>query len=266
MSESNIRISHHFFLDSHMDRLITVEEALSVHEYLAEHYEQSEDPISPRGVKNKELLESAVFRPFATAGGSDLYSTPMDKAAALFHGVISNHCFHNGNKRAALLLTMCFLDSCGYWIDKCGDEELFEFTRQTAAHEIATDRKDEIKIIKKFLKKNSRKTLSGDRQLSFFELKDCLSNAGYSLVDNGEYFEVINENKAKKVTKILKKGRAGIENYDPAYIRKLRKLLGLTAIHGWDSTRFYRNGQGLTDNIGELLKLRGEVMDWLAKI
>ena len=250
----------------HMSYQITLEEALSVHEYLAEHYENSVDPISPRGVKNIELLESAIFRPFATAGGVDLYPGCIDKAAALFHGVISNHCFHNGNKRAALLLTMCYLDNCGYWIDKCGDEELFEFTRMTAAHEISSERKDEIKVIKNFLKKNSRKTLSGDRQLSFFELSRCLSNAGYSLEENGDHLEVISLKNGKKVAKILRKGRAGMENYDPAYIRKLRKLLGLISTNGWDSNRFYLNNTGLTKNIGSLLKLRGAVMDWLAKI
>lgn len=57
-----------------------------------------------------------------------------------------------------------------------------------------------------------------------------------------------------------------MENYDPAYIRKLRKLLGLISTNGWDSNRFYLNNTGLTKNIGSLLKLRGAVMDWLAKI
>ena len=246
--------------------MISTEEALSVHEYLAEHYETSDDPISPRGVKNIELLESAVFRPFATAGGQDAYPTVIDKASALFHGVISNHCFHNGNKRAALLLTMCFLDSNGYWIDKCGDEELFEFTRKTAAHEISVKRSDEIKAVKSFLKKNSRKTVSGDKPLSFIELSRLLSRAGFELHDGGDYFNVSNERTGKTVTKILKKGRSGMESYDPQYIKKLRKKLGLTSTNGWDGARFYQNGTGLTDNIGELLRLRGEVMDWLAKI
>lgn len=246
--------------------MISKAEALSVHEYLADHYENSDDPISPRGIKNMELLESAVFRPFATAGGQDAYPTVIDKASALFHGVISNHCFHNGNKRAALLLTMCFLDSNGYWIDKCGDEELFEFTRKTAAHEISTKRSDEIKVIKAFLKKNSRKTANGDNPLSFIELSRLLSSAGFELEDSGDYLDVVNKKNDKFVTKILKKGRSGMENYDPQYIKKLRKKLGLTATNGWDSARFYQNGRGLTDNIGELLRLRGAVMDWLAKI
>lgn len=246
--------------------MISKEDALSVHEYLAEHYETSDDPISPRGVKNLELLESAVFRPFATAGGQDAYPTVIDKASALFHGVISNHCFHNGNKRTALLLTMCFLDSNGYWIDKCEDKDLFEFTRKTASHEIATKRNDEIKAVKAFLKKNSRKILSGDKPLSFIELSRLLSNAGFELQENGDYLSVLNKKNNKFITKILKKGRSGIEQYDPQYIKKLRKKVGLTATNGWDSMRFYQNGRGLTDNIGELLRLRGAVMDWLAKI
>lgn len=30
--------------------------------------------------------------------------------------------------------------------------------------------------------------------------------------------------------------------------------------------RFYQVSTGLTENIGELVKLRGKVLDWLAKI
>lgn len=249
-----------------MSVMISIEEALSVHDFLANHYDSSDDPISPRGVKNIELLESAVNRPFATLGRQDAFPSAIDKASALFHSVICNHCFHNGNKRTALLLTMCFLDLNGYWIDKCGDEELFEFTRKVAAHEISVKRQDELKAVKNFLKKQSRKTINGDKPLSYIELSRLLSHAGFGLSDSGDYADVVNQKTGKVITKILKKGRSGMEHYDPQYIKKLRKKLGLTSTNGWDGARFYQNGRGLTDNIGELLRLRGEVMDWLAKI
>lgn len=246
--------------------MITVEEALSVHDFLANHYDSSDDPISPRGVKDIGLLESAINRPFASAGQKDAYPTIMDKAAALFHGVISNHCFYNGNKRTALLLTMCFLDSNGYWVDKCGDEELFEFTKKVAAHEVTANRVDEIKKIKEFFKKNSRRSNNVDKPLSYLELSRLLHDAGFSLCDRGDYINVESNKTGKLMTKILKKGCSGVESYDPPYIRKLRKKLGLTSTNGWDSVRFYQNCRGLTDNIGNLLRLRGAVMDWLAKI
>lgn len=244
--------------------MVTYEEITNVHEYLTEHYSQSEDPISPSGVKSVELLESAIARPFATVGGKDAFPEVIDKAAVLFHGVISNHTFYNGNKRVALLITMCFLDRNGYWLDKCTDVELFDFTRKTAAHEISANRKDELKTIKAFLKKNSRKRKYGDEQLSFQALSQHLHNAGFSIEDDGDYYNIVKKN--KRYTKILKKGSSGREHYDPAYIKSLRKRLLLTPTNGWDSMRFYQVSPSLTENIGELIKLRGAVLDWLAKI
>ncbi|URL01216.1 type II toxin-antitoxin system death-on-curing family toxin [Avibacterium sp. 20-126] len=246
--------------------LISNKDAIKVHEYLADFYEKSEDPIRPRGIKDKGLFESAINRPFMTAGGKDAYITLWDKAAALFHGIISNHCFHNGNKRTALLLTMCFLDLNGYWIDKCSDEELFEFTRKVAAHEISKERSDEIKIIRDFFKRNARKTIKSNKPLSFSDLKRLLDLAGFEIKIVEKFGEIYRKSDNKFYTKIILKGRFGIEEYDPSYIKKLRKKLSLTSSNGWDSIRFYQNGHGLTDKIGELLKLRGKVMDWLAKI
>ncbi len=199
-----------------------------------------------------------------SVNGKDAYPETIDKAAVLFHAIISNHTFHNGNKRVALLTTMCFLDNNGYWLDKCDDVALFDFTRRTAAHEIAPERKNEVKAIKAFLKKNSRKRKLEDQQLSLHVLAQHLQNAGFYIVDNGDYYD-ISKNK-KRHTKILKKGASGKEHYDAPYIKSLRKKLLLTPTNGWDSMRFYQISPSLTDNVGELLQLRGKVMDWLAKI
>jgi len=244
--------------------MIAYKDIVSIHEYLTEHYQNSEDPISPPGVKSVELLESAIARPFMTVNGKDAYPEVMDKAAVLFHAVISNHTFHNGNKRVALLVTMCFLDNNGYWLDKCTDIELFDFTKETAAHEICKDRRNEFKVIKAFLKKNARKRKYEDQQLSFHALSQHLHNAGFTLEDDGDLYAVVKN--GKRYTKILKKGAAGKEHYDAPYIKSLRKKLLLTPTNGWDSLRFYEASPSLTENIGELLKLRGKVLDWLAKI
>jgi death-on-curing protein len=51
------------------------------------------------GLRDKGLLESAVYRPQASFGGQDLYPDLFSKAAALGHSIISNHPFVDGNKR-----------------------------------------------------------------------------------------------------------------------------------------------------------------------
>jgi death-on-curing family protein len=50
-------------------------------------------------------------------GGKEAYPTTFNKTAALFHSLINNHPFHNGNKRVALVSAQVFLDQEGWWID-----------------------------------------------------------------------------------------------------------------------------------------------------
>lgn len=51
------------------------------------------------GVRDKGLLESALYRPQATFWGQDLYSDVFSKTAALGHAIVKNHPFLDGNKR-----------------------------------------------------------------------------------------------------------------------------------------------------------------------
>ena len=54
------------------------------------------------GVRDENLLASAVNTPFQTFMGSDLYPSIYDKAAQLCYGIANNHPFIDGNKRTAL--------------------------------------------------------------------------------------------------------------------------------------------------------------------
>ncbi len=57
--------------------------------------------LSP-GVRDENLLASAVNTPFQTFIGNDLYPSIYDKAAQLCYGIANNHPFTDGNKRTAL--------------------------------------------------------------------------------------------------------------------------------------------------------------------
>lgn len=54
------------------------------------------------GVRDENLLASAVNAPFQTFMGNDLYPSIYDKAAQLCYGIANNHPFTDGNKRTAL--------------------------------------------------------------------------------------------------------------------------------------------------------------------
>jgi death-on-curing protein len=63
------------------------------------------------------LLESAVMRPQQSAFGSDAYPDLHTKVAALFHSLVKNHPFIDGNKRTAVLAALMFYGLNGWWID-----------------------------------------------------------------------------------------------------------------------------------------------------
>lgn len=234
-----------------------------IHEHLTEFFADKEDPISPPGVKNMSTIESAAARPYATAGGEDAYPTAFMKAASLFHSIAGNHSFHNGNKRAALLSTLYFLSEHGYWVDRCDDDEMYEFTRQIAAHEIAADRNDEVPVISDWLERNSRRQQKGEKPMKLGALREALGRFGCELHDLGKTLEV--RRGGQVVASILKKGAHGFEDYDPHYISELRKRLGLVAEEGVDSSRFYGQ-KGIADELNMFMQLRLGVMKRLAKI
>ena len=234
-----------------------------VHFFLADYFKDKEDPISPAGVKDEGLLESACLRPATCLiGGKEAYPSVFDKAAALFHSIISNHCFFNGNKRTALLTAMDFLAQNNFWIDLCSDEELFEFTRKVAAHEICDDRRKEVEVISKWFHDKTRKAMSGDRCLTYRDLKEILANFDVSIEEDVFYFVV--QKKGGESIRILKRGCQGFSDYDPVYIADLRKRLELTKENGIDSARFYGE-KGIDPDLNFLMKLRLDVFKKLAK-
>ena len=99
---------------------LTVDEVLQAHETLIVRFGGS------GGVRDDDLLESAVFRCQATFGGSDLYKTIFEKAAAIFHSIIFDHPFVDGNKRTAITAAVTFLITNGWKFD-AGLDELVAF-------------------------------------------------------------------------------------------------------------------------------------------
>lgn len=84
---------------------LTKEEVISAHYFIMRKMNDADQA----GVKDHGLLESAVHRPTQSVFGEDAYPDLFAKAAALLESLVKNHCFHNGNKRTAYLVTKSFL-------------------------------------------------------------------------------------------------------------------------------------------------------------
>ncbi|MGW4689433.1 type II toxin-antitoxin system death-on-curing family toxin [Streptomyces sp. NPDC004244] len=84
-------------------RHLTLAEVLD----LARHACLAQD--QPVELRAPGLLESAVHRPRARMFGTPAYTDPYEQAAALLHGIATNHPLVDGNKRTAWLAAATFL-------------------------------------------------------------------------------------------------------------------------------------------------------------
>ncbi|MBO6101420.1 MAG: type II toxin-antitoxin system death-on-curing family toxin [Spirochaetaceae bacterium] len=62
-----------------------------------------------QGIRDENLLDSALKAPFQTFSGKDLYPDIFDKASQLCYSLIENHPFADGNKRIGVHLVLLFL-------------------------------------------------------------------------------------------------------------------------------------------------------------
>jgi death on curing protein len=103
-----------------MTKYLTVDEVIAIHNHFVKKFGGT------LGLRDDGLLESAVFRCQTSFGGNDLYATIFDKAAAIFHSLIFDHPFVDGNKRAAIMSAASLLVRNGHNF-VATDEELVAF-------------------------------------------------------------------------------------------------------------------------------------------
>jgi death-on-curing protein len=74
------------------------------------------------GIRDDNLLDSALQAPFQTFAGEELYPSLQKKAACLGYGLVNNHSFIDGNKRIGVLTMMTFLQLNGLPVESSDDE------------------------------------------------------------------------------------------------------------------------------------------------
>jgi death-on-curing protein len=97
--------------------MISIKETEAIHTILVEQFGGA------NGIRDLSGLESALARPFQTFGGTDLYPTPIHKAAALIESLLINHPFIDGNKRTGYVLMRMLLISNGLDIHATQDDK-----------------------------------------------------------------------------------------------------------------------------------------------
>ena len=106
------------------------------------------------GVRDINLLSSAIYMPESSFDGQYLHKSIPAMAAAYAYHICQNHPFIDGNKRVALASSLVFLDLNGYDFD-CDEEILYNEIMDVAKSEV---KKEDLII---FYEKHSKKIKKG---------------------------------------------------------------------------------------------------------
>lgn len=272
---------------------LNTEAVIHLHDILSNniHLLEEMDPVEPRGIKNKGMLESAVNRQFTGSGSFYKYADPFSNAATLVFGIIKNHAFHNGNKRAGLLALVKHLYVNGYVLSPyLNSNELYEILIAVADSKIAEFAKKytkqysfirskeekrretdwevetQIRFFAFWIKKNCKAkeaTSKGDVRLT--DLKRILENKNIKMEQDGSNLEVYLERENKFLGFItLSTKKHNRKTYSIGSNRStigkptlnvLRKDFNLTKIHGIDDTFFYDDEAFLDSEIKAYKKI-----------
>ncbi len=206
--------------------IITVDDVLKAHYLICEYFENETGEQSLYGVKNYNLLSSAVARQSVSIGNVYKYKTNIDKAATVFYGLIKNHAFHDGNKRTALLSLLYFLYKIGR-VPTENQKRFEQLTEIVAADKYesynkawkqfsrkSSDIDTKIRFISKMLGKLTTKKDESYKSLTYRELDTALHPYGFYLEPSGtqeinlyyQYKTIFGRQKSHKLYQIGFKG------------------------------------------------------------
>jgi death-on-curing family protein len=111
---------------------LSIENIITLHNYIIEK------SGGTKGIRDINLVDSAINAPFQTFSGRELYPTFEEKATRLAFGLTMNHAFVDGNKRIGAMALISFLEMNGYLL-LCDDIELANTFLDLASEKIDYD-------------------------------------------------------------------------------------------------------------------------------
>ena len=250
-------------------RWLSVGQVLAIHNTLVSDFAQSADPIAPPGVRDDNLLESAVYRPQTGFAGMLKYPTIETSAAALLCSLIHDHPFHNGNKRTALVAMLAFLDGNGFVLT-CNADELFQFVLLVAKHRVTERHRhfvadyETLAVANKIAKWSRVVSEVGIApSMTFRKLRTVLERRGCEIRIKGSRAHIHRNAPEAPRAPFARRLRTQIPYRDDGtdmptdHVRKIRRDLQLDSQHGHDDDDFFysRKPTHIDDFIAEYRKI-----------
>jgi death on curing protein len=167
-------------------------DVLDIHRALVDLFKDDEDTISPPGTRDENLLHSACARPFTGIGEHEKYESDLEKAGALFHSLVQNHSFHNGNKRTAIVTLLTTLHRNGFrFSTNVEDDHIFDFVCSVAQNRMpgsdARLNSDDIvnKISKWLIERVESRSFEASEMLTSDFISSCERQGARSKESNG---------------------------------------------------------------------------------
>ena len=176
-------------------KTLTLEEVKEIHHILAADFAEEDDPISPVGVRDLALLDSAVYRQHTGFDGVLKYPYAIPNAATLLYGICNDHPFYNGNKRTALVAMLVHLDKNKITLFDTNQKDLYKFMLSVASHTVGIkiDKRkknqiipsrssdEQVEAIISWLYSRSGKVTRGEKNITYNELGKILGGFGFTL-------------------------------------------------------------------------------------
>lgn len=265
------------------DCVISELDVLQAH-YLLIDYFIIDEPNLTYGIKNFDLLSSAVCRQNTGYGDYVKWSDCYHKMASLFYGLTMDHAFHDANKRTALLTLLLYIEREGL-VAADNADKLESLAVRIADNRLSeypgyasfADKDDpEVNFIAQRIRKWTRPIASYNKVLTFAQFENCLKRFDITMdKPKGNFVNVyqtvattkhlflrwipINSERKQFVCKI---GYPGAKKQVPRdTIKQVLRKTGLTKENGFDDDVLYEGMEPLCSLILRYAKPLKRLLD-----
>lgn len=244
-----VTVNNNYAFDSIGKKLFPIKymnkyEVVKIYDELVKDFNNGKDPISPAGVKNEHLLESALFHSQTSFENIYKYPTVESSGAALMYSLSNNHAFHNGNKRTAMVTMLVFLDKHNFSLN-CSENELFKISTDIADHKLVDMKNSitdaEVYRLAQWIHDNRIIMKKGDRPIKVKRLKQILHEFDCEVFSDGKIERNVLSflGLSRKVTSRIQPTLSEGQTLGISQIKQIREDLQLTSEYDIDYDRFY---------------------------